>query len=162
MLKLSLAVTNAVKNTPHYGTKIWLKGVHALYAAMGENCPDWQDGCRSLPNEGDLRSSESQWAINLAHMLDRGIQLRAGDDMSFWYLHRKTSSWASLGEHCVIELCYVDQCGDEFHGCATEYFPMWQAESAFAALRDRIQRDLRTKESSLGVSLETAIVLNTI
>lgn len=162
MITFNATVTQAIEELPHLTTSGWLRGIHKLYAAMGASAPDWQEGCHSVPNQGDIGSSEAQWALNLAHLLDRGMELKVSNARAYWFIRRATSTWANIGTHRIIELCYVSPYGDELHGHATEYFPEWQCETAFCALRERIKNNGTTNGSTLGMSLETAILLNSI
>ena len=163
MLIISPATAKLLLAVPvnPYATK-WHAAVHAFYAAMGAELPDWQDGVKVVPNDGTDECSVLQWHANIDHMVEQGIKLEVANCSSYWFLRRSTSTWVGHGKHTVLELCYVSAYHDEFHGHATEYFPSLYTLDAFNAMLHRMATDKTTKDSGMGMDLAGAIALNSV
>lgn len=137
----------------------WNDRAHAFYAILGAECPNWQDGCTLVPNDGTEESSIAQFEANIAHIIKQGLKIRVAHTMSYWYINTQTSR-SIHGEHTLIEFCYVAQSHDEFHGYATEYFPKNYSQDALWAFQERIIRGDTTKATQLSYDIPTCMTLN--
>lgn len=143
-------------------TQEWRVGIKSFYALMDQTDVDWRHGAIALSIDNTNDTFYNQWLAYVDNMVAQGIKIPVDGCQSYWYMKSKTSSWVGLGEHTVIELCYVAKYHDEHHGHATEFFPYCLTQEAFAALLYRIAHDKTIHESGKGYTLERVIELNAL
>lgn len=127
----------------------WEVEYHALLAHMGSQHPEWCEGVKVVPNDGEFISSGVQYREYLKNVIRHGVKFEVDNTQSYWMI--KLNDTESTGERSqYISLEYVSQFGGVFTGHGIEYFPADASFTVFGALRCRAKRGMTTERSPFG------------
>lgn len=150
MLTLSPVALKAIVDAPDtFLDPGWETGYHKLLAVMGEHHPEWTEGVKVVPNDGEERSSGVQYREYMINLIRKGVQIKVENCRSYWMINRIESVMEGV-EHKYITLQYVSNFGNVFTGHGVEYFPLGSSFMVFGALRHRVKHNLTTVRSPFG------------